>query len=100
VRRHRAAQEHRAADRLVRPEVAQHIGTPSGGEVRRDAEGRAIRYLDRRPRQVQRDDRGVQAKRRAEHHRYLVVLPRVQVDDLTVGEQLGDAGGEDAEVGA
>ena len=31
---------------------------------------------------------------------HLVVLPRVQVDDVPDGEQLGDADGEDAEVGA
>jgi len=39
-------------------------------------------------------------ERRREHDRYLVVLPRVDVDHLTVGEQLGHAGTEDAEVGA
>ncbi len=40
------------------------------------------------------------AQRGGQHHRHLVVLPRVQVDDVALREELGDAGLVDAEVGA
>ena len=53
---------------------------------------------DLRPCQVQRDDRRLLLQRGRQHDRDLVVLPRMQVDDMSVGEQLGHSGGEDPEV--
>ena len=98
--RRRALDEDRAAARRPGLELAHHVGAARRLEMRRDAQRLAIRDLDRRPRHVQRDDRHVRRQRRGQHHGHLVVLPRVQVDDVALREQLRDVRLEDAEVGA
>jgi hypothetical protein len=65
----------------------------------RDAECGAVGDLDRGPRQVQGNDGGVGLQGGCQAGSDFVVLPRVQIDDLSHGEQLGHGGGEDAEVG-
>ena len=76
------------------------VGAAGGLEVRGDAQRLAVGDGHRRPRQVQGHDGHVRGQRGAQHDGHLVVLPGVQVDDGALGEELRDAGLEDAEVGA
>ena len=95
-----ALDDHSAHRLLAGLVVADDVGALGRGEVGGHAQGLPVGDLDGRPGQVQGDDRRRLAQRRAQHHRHLVVLPGMQVDDVALGEQLGDARREDAEVGA
>ncbi|MBA7715352.1 hypothetical protein ES703_124393 [subsurface metagenome] len=49
---------------------------------------------------MQGDDRHIGSQCGSQGRGHLVVLPGVQVDDLAIGEQLGDSRRKDAEVSA
>ena len=49
---------------------------------------------------MESDDRRRGLQRRTQDHRNLVVLPRMEIDHVPVGEELGHSRREDSEVGA
>ncbi len=95
----RALDEDRAAAR-PRLEIAHHVRAARGLEVRRHAQRLAVGQLDRRPRQVQCNERHVRRQGRAENDRHLVVFPRMEIDHVPFREELRHGGLEDAEVRA
>ena len=88
------------APRLAGLVVADQVGAARRLEVRGDAERRAIGDLDRRARQVQGDDRRAVARPAASSTGTSLCSQGCRSHDLAVGEQLGHARLEDAEVRA